>query len=309
MHGCRRGCTVRSPVARSPAAGGRPPGTACGPRKGAAMATTKDPLEERTDAEPELHQARRRGPRGPLGAAQGPPPAAGHGPGSPSPGHRWVAAAGADQRALGGHRRRCLGVARGDRDRGRAPAHQPQRRRSLVPGCPRDQPGGRGGGRLGWLWLRRRWSLAASLLASGLLVASTLACPASGHHPRVGAWWVVQLGCGLGLVATSILGPRRGCTAVGGARSTGGTATVPPAAVGHANPPRPRSGFHPESVPDQQRAVSPLGIAVPAHGPGVWSPARPCLREGGIPVGSRPSRPAFAKDLRRPASRRRIWFL
>ena len=59
-------------------------------------------------------------------------------------------------------------------------------------------------------WLRRRWSLAASVVASGLLVASTLACPASGHHTQVGAWWVVQLGCGLGLVATSILGLRRG---------------------------------------------------------------------------------------------------
>jgi hypothetical protein len=59
-------------------------------------------------------------------------------------------------------------------------------------------------------WLRRRWSLAASLVASGLLVASTLACPASGHHTQLGAWWVVQLGCGLGLVATSTLGLRRG---------------------------------------------------------------------------------------------------
>ena len=59
-------------------------------------------------------------------------------------------------------------------------------------------------------WLRQRWSLAASLVASSLLVASTLACPASGHHTQVGAWWVVQLGCGLGLVATSILGLRRG---------------------------------------------------------------------------------------------------
>jgi hypothetical protein len=59
-------------------------------------------------------------------------------------------------------------------------------------------------------WLRRRWSLAASLLASGLLVVSTVACPASGHHTHVGAWWVIQLGCGLGLVATSILGLRRG---------------------------------------------------------------------------------------------------
>jgi hypothetical protein len=57
-------------------------------------------------------------------------------------------------------------------------------------------------------WLRRRWSLAASLVAAGMLVGSTLACPASGHH-AVGAWWVVQLGCGLGLVATSALGLRR----------------------------------------------------------------------------------------------------
>ena len=58
-------------------------------------------------------------------------------------------------------------------------------------------------------WLRRRWSLAASLLASGLLVVSTVACPMSGHH-TLGAWWAVQLGCGLGLAATSILGLRRG---------------------------------------------------------------------------------------------------
>jgi hypothetical protein len=58
--------------------------------------------------------------------------------------------------------------------------------------------------------LRQRWSLAASLLASGLLVVSTVACPASGHHTQLGAWWVVQLGCGLGLVTTSTLGLRRG---------------------------------------------------------------------------------------------------
>jgi peptidoglycan/LPS O-acetylase OafA/YrhL len=58
-------------------------------------------------------------------------------------------------------------------------------------------------------WLRRRWGLAASLFASGLLVVSTLACPASGHH-TFGAWWVVQLACGSALVATSALGLRRG---------------------------------------------------------------------------------------------------
>jgi uncharacterized membrane protein len=58
-------------------------------------------------------------------------------------------------------------------------------------------------------WLRRRWSLGTSLFASGLLVVSTLACPASGHH-TFGAWWVVQLACGSGLMATSALGLRRG---------------------------------------------------------------------------------------------------
>jgi hypothetical protein len=63
-------------------------------------------------------------------------------------------------------------------------------------------------------WLRRRWSLSASLLASCLLVVSTVACPASGHHTQLGAWWVVQLGCGLGLVATSTLGLRRGSAVV-----------------------------------------------------------------------------------------------
>jgi hypothetical protein len=57
-------------------------------------------------------------------------------------------------------------------------------------------------------WLRRRWSLAASLVAAGMLVASTLMCPVSGHH-AIGAWWVVQLGCGLGLVAASSLGLQR----------------------------------------------------------------------------------------------------
>jgi hypothetical protein len=57
-------------------------------------------------------------------------------------------------------------------------------------------------------WLRRRWSLAASLVAAGMLVVSTLMCPVSGHH-AIGAWWVVQLGCGLGLVAASSLGLQR----------------------------------------------------------------------------------------------------
>jgi hypothetical protein len=58
---------------------------------------------------------------------------------------------------------------------------------------------------LAGLGMRRRWSLAASLVAAGMLMLSTLMCPVSGHHTGVGGWWVVQLGCGLGLVATSIL--------------------------------------------------------------------------------------------------------
>jgi hypothetical protein len=59
------------------------------------------------------------------------------------------------------------------------------------------------------LWLRRRWSLASSMLAAGLLVVSTVMCPLSGHHASVGAWWVVQLGCGLALLTASALGLRQ----------------------------------------------------------------------------------------------------
>jgi uncharacterized membrane protein len=62
---------------------------------------------------------------------------------------------------------------------------------------------------LAGLGLRRRWSLAVSLVAAGMLVLSTLMCPVSGHHTGVGGWWVVQLGCAMGLVATSILAWRR----------------------------------------------------------------------------------------------------
>ena len=57
--------------------------------------------------------------------------------------------------------------------------------------------------------LRRRWGMAGSLVASGILVVSTVMCPVSGHHTQVGAWWLVQLGCGLGLAAVSTQGLRR----------------------------------------------------------------------------------------------------
>jgi peptidoglycan/LPS O-acetylase OafA/YrhL len=62
---------------------------------------------------------------------------------------------------------------------------------------------------LAGLGMRRRWSLAVSLMAAGMLVLSTVLCPVSGHHTGVGGWWVVQLGCAMGLVATSILAWRR----------------------------------------------------------------------------------------------------
>jgi peptidoglycan/LPS O-acetylase OafA/YrhL len=61
---------------------------------------------------------------------------------------------------------------------------------------------------LAGFWQRRRWGMAGSLLAAGILVLSTVMCPASGHH-ALGAWWGVQLGCGLGLAAMSTLGLRR----------------------------------------------------------------------------------------------------
>lgn len=63
---------------------------------------------------------------------------------------------------------------------------------------------------LAGLLLRRRWSLAASLVAAGLLVFSTVMCPVSGHHATIGAWWVLQLGCGLGLLTASALGLQQG---------------------------------------------------------------------------------------------------
>jgi hypothetical protein len=40
-------------------------------------------------------------------------------------------------------------------------------------------------GTVAGLWLRRRWSLAASLVAAGLLLVSTVLCPISGHHAGV----------------------------------------------------------------------------------------------------------------------------
>ena len=176
------------------------------------MATTKDPLEELTNPERELQDREVVAPEDSWGAdPQEPPPAAGHGPAvaiaRSSPGSRLLEPIGGRWAAIGAVAWVVLvgiGIA----------VEPPPANPDAVDPWFLDALGtilvAVVVGALAGFWLRRRWSLAASLLASGLLVASTLACPASGHHAQGGAWWVVQLGCGLGLVATSILGLRRG---------------------------------------------------------------------------------------------------
>ncbi|HTC80006.1 MAG TPA: hypothetical protein VK848_00550, partial [Acidimicrobiia bacterium] len=50
---------------------------------------------------------------------------------------------------------------------------------------------------------RRRYGAAGSLGAAGVLVAMTIACPLSGHHAGIGAWWWFEVGGSLTLVAAS----------------------------------------------------------------------------------------------------------
>jgi hypothetical protein len=56
---------------------------------------------------------------------------------------------------------------------------------------------------------RRRWGLLASLAAGSVLLGLTVACPISGHHEAVAAWWGVQLACFGALTAMSVAGLRK----------------------------------------------------------------------------------------------------
>lgn len=50
---------------------------------------------------------------------------------------------------------------------------------------------------------RRRYGAVGSLIAAGFLVAMTIACPVSGHHAGIGAWWLFQATGSLALAAAS----------------------------------------------------------------------------------------------------------
>ena len=142
------------------------------------MATTKDRLEQLTDVERDLHN------RDVVtlediweADEERPPPGCRRRTGGYHPPLvAAIAPARADQRALGGNRRHCLGAARGDRDRGRTAAHQPERCRPLVPRRPRHHLVGRGRGGV------RRLLAAAALEPGGLADGIR---PAGGLHPCV----------------------------------------------------------------------------------------------------------------------------
>ena len=61
----------------------------------------------------------------------------------------------------------------------------------------------------GWVMMaagfaqRRRYGAAGSLIAAGFLVAMTIACPVSGHHAGIGAWWWFEVAGSLALVGAS----------------------------------------------------------------------------------------------------------
>jgi hypothetical protein len=61
------------------------------------------------------------------------------------------------------------------------------------------------------LIVRRRWGLTASLSSAAVLVASSVACPTTGHH-TIGGWWFGQMLCAGALVAISVVALRRSMT-------------------------------------------------------------------------------------------------
>jgi peptidoglycan/LPS O-acetylase OafA/YrhL len=50
---------------------------------------------------------------------------------------------------------------------------------------------------------RRRFAAAASMVGGVALLGLTLACPLTGHHSSIGAWWGIQLVGAAGLLALS----------------------------------------------------------------------------------------------------------
>jgi hypothetical protein len=54
------------------------------------------------------------------------------------------------------------------------------------------------------LIVRRRWGIVASLGASGVFLAGTVACPTTGHH-TMGVWWLGQMVISLALVAANVV--------------------------------------------------------------------------------------------------------
>jgi len=50
---------------------------------------------------------------------------------------------------------------------------------------------------------RRRYGAAGSLGAAGVLTAMTVACPLSGHHAGIGAWWWFEVAGSVTLVVAS----------------------------------------------------------------------------------------------------------
>ncbi|HEY0397072.1 MAG TPA: hypothetical protein VGF00_01710, partial [Acidimicrobiia bacterium] len=62
---------------------------------------------------------------------------------------------------------------------------------------------------IGWVVMaagfaqRRRYGALGSLGAAGVLSAMTIACPLSGHHAGIGAWWWFEVAGAMALVSAS----------------------------------------------------------------------------------------------------------